>query len=149
MAHTNVHIVSVYYFPVQNIWPEHCAPHYNLGVWPLLKIKMRNKWKNSCKALCKTAIQKNVIKWTFLLLINIKIKIKFCACLNPVFKVMYANTTHRGLCYMPSIMVIIALFQAKILFRMYKLVSLASKPLLKYAMLSFIKNSVEVLVCVL
>lgn len=46
---------------------------------------------------------------------------------------------------MPSVMVVTASFQAKILFRMPKLIRLVSKPLLKYGMLSFIKNSVEVL----
>ena len=46
---------------------------------------------------------------------------------------------------MPSVMVVTASFQAKILFGMPKLIRLVSKPLLKYDMLSFIKNSVEVL----
>lgn len=47
---------------------------------------------------------------------------------------------------MPSVMVVTASFQAKILFRMPKLIRLASKPLLKYGIILYIiKNSVEVL----
>lgn len=146
ITHSNVQIDFVYYIPVQNICSEHCAPHCNLGVWPLLKIKMRNKLENPCKVLCMTVIQKDSIKLAFFIIDSDS---KVLCLLKSCFQshvVMYANTTHRGLRCMPSVMVVTASFQVKILFRMHKFIRLVSKPLLKYGMLSFIKNSVEVLV---